>query len=252
MTVWSAGTLAKAVAAFLMWRNGLISRVPALWALLIALSVQMVALAAVHRDPARYAQVYAWSSWMILLLEGFSVVGVFRAVTESYPRFALPGTILLTALAIIGACACWMVGFLAPPAGWSKTWEIAVFVQRDVALVMIAMLAGSRLLLPRFSGIPIRKSARRASDILTIFVVTAFAGSTFTIGTAVEYPFLVSLIPMINGAALGILCAVFLTRASDICEDSSTAVWPGHANARKSAMLQVVGMEEIGRMLGRQ
>jgi hypothetical protein len=250
MMVWYAGILAKAVAAFLIWRNGLTSRVPALWALLIALGAQAIALVAFHRDPARYALVYAWSSWIILLLEGFSVVGVFRSVTESYPRFGKPGTVLLSALAIIGACACWMVGFLAPPPGWSKTWEIAVFVQRDVALVMIVMLAGSRLLMPRISGVSIRKSARLASDILTVYVIVAFVGSAFTIDTPGGYPFLQSLIPMLNGLALGVLCAVFLTRDSDVCEDSLAAVWPGGAEARESAMPTLDDLQEIGRILG--
>jgi hypothetical protein len=252
MVVWFAATLAKGVAAYVLWRNGLKSRLPTLWVLLMALCTQGIALMVVHRDPMRYALVYAWSSWMILLLEGLSVVWVFRAVTEKYPRFGHPGSVLLTGLAIIGACACWMVGFLAPPAGWSKAWEIAMFVQRDVGLVMIAMLAGSRLLLPQVSGIPIRKSARRASDILTLYVLTACAGSAFTVATAGRHAFASTLIPLVNGGALAVFCAVFLTRASDVCEEARTPAWADDANARKSVRLQVDGVEEIGRILGHQ
>jgi hypothetical protein len=252
MIVWYAATLAKAFAAYRLWKNGLISRLPMLWGLLVALTAQGIALITVHRNLTRATLVYSWTSWIILLLEGLTVVWIFRAVTEKYPRFEGPGAILLTSLAIIGACACWMVGFLAPPPGWSKTWEIAVFVQRDVGLIMIAMLAGSRLLLPRVSGIPIRPSARRASDILTLYVLTAFAGSLFTIATAGHYPFAATLIPVVNGAAFGILCAVWLTPASDVCAELLTAACADDENARKAVLLQVDGVKEIGRMMGRQ
>jgi hypothetical protein len=252
MSLWFLVTMAKGFAAHRIWRNGLLPRLPTLWLLLIASAIQGVALMVFLNAPPRYALIYSWSSWMILLLEGLTVVWVFRAVTEKYPRFGHPGTVLLTGFAIIGACACWMVGFLAPPPGWTKAWEIAVFVQRDASLVMIAMLAGSRILLPRVSGIPIRKSAQRASDILTLYVLAAFAGSAFTVATGARYPFFVSLIPIVNGGVFAVLCAVFLTPASDVCPDVLTSPWLDDPNARKSVLLQVDGVEEIGRMLGRQ
>jgi len=155
----------------------------------------------------------------MLLMEAFAIVGVFWVVTEKYPNFGRPGTVLLSGLAVIGALACWMTRFLAVPPHWSAFWQVAVLTQRYVTLVMIVVLAGSRVLLPIVPRIPIRMSARRASDILTIHALFGLASSTVTVGTDGRFPLAASLLPVLSGLVTPMLCAFWLTAASDECAD---------------------------------
>ncbi len=235
MSICAAGMAAKAAGAYRIWRDGLVSRLPALWILLLALCAQDVALMALDHDPRRAAEVFAWSSSIMLALEGLSVVWIFFAMTEKYRSFNWPRTILLSALALIGASVCWMAGFWAPPADRGGL-QFALFAERNAGLVMLVMLAGTRVLLPRVKGIPIRRSARRASDILSLYVLTAFLWSTLAIATAAGYSFLQSLVPILNGATLGLLCAVCLTRESDVCDEAMTSPWVDDDDARKALM----------------
>ena len=249
MSLWAVGTAAKAAGAYRIWRNGLIPRLPTLWALLLALCVQGTVMMALRSDPRRAAEVYTWSGWLVLALEGLSVVWIFLVVTEKYPRFKWPRTILLSGLALIGASACWMAGFWAPPADWGHNWNFSMFVQRDAGLTMLVMLVGTRVLLPSVKGIPIRRSARRASDILTLYLLVMFLCSTFAIATAGRYAFLQALLPILNGAALGILCAVFLTRESDVCEEATATPWVDGDDARK-ALTQIEAAAGFGSKWG--
>lgn len=219
IALWYAGPATEAVAAYRLARNGLVWRFPTLWAFLVASALQSALLISVQHNPQRYAYIYSYSSVTMLLMEAFAVVGVFWAVTEKYPNFGKPGTVLLSGLAIIGALACWMTRFLAVPPQWSTLWQIAMLIQRYVSLVMIVMLAGSRILLPIVPRIPIRASARRASDILTIHALFGLASSAVTVGTGGRFPWAASLLPVLGGMVTPLLCAFWLTAASDECAD---------------------------------
>jgi hypothetical protein len=219
LALWYAGPAVKAVAVYRLARNGLVERFPALWAFLIASALQSVLLIAFQRHQQRYAYIYSYTSVIMLLMEAFAIVGVFWVVTEKYPNFGRPGTVFLSGLAVIGALACWMTRFLAVPPHWSTFWQVAVLTQRYVTLVMIVVLAGSRLLLPIVPRIPIRASARRASDILTIHALFALASSAVTVGTDGRFPWAASLLPVLGGVVSPLLCAFWLTAASDECAD---------------------------------
>lgn len=219
LALWYAGPAAKAVAAYRLARTGLVRRFPALWAFLVASALQSALLISVQHNPERYAYIYSYTSVMMLLMETFAIVGVFWVVTEKYPNFGRPGTMLLSGLAIIGVLACWMTRFLAVPPHWSGFWQIAMLTQRYVALVMIVMLTGSRILLPIVPRIPIRASARRASDILTIHALFGLASSAMTVGTAGRFPWAASLLPVLGGVVTPLLCAFWLSAASDECAD---------------------------------
>lgn len=219
LALWYAGPATKAVAAYRLARTGLVWRFPALWAFLIASALQSTLLIAFQRHQERYAYIYSYTSVTMLLMEAFAIVGVFWVVTEKYPNFGRPGTVLLSGLAVIGAAACWMTRFLAVPPHWSAVWQMAILTQRYVTLVMIVVLAGSRLLLPIVPRIPIRASARRASDILTIHALFALASSAVTVGTDGRFPWAASLLPVLSGVITPALCAFWLTAASDECAD---------------------------------
>ena len=219
LALWYAGPVAKAAAVYRLARTGLVSRFPALWAYLVASALQSALLIAFQRSPAQYAYIYSYTSVTMLLMEAFAIVGVFWVVTEKYPNFGRPGTVLLSGLAVLGAVACWMTRFFAVPIHWSAVWQVAMLTQRYVTLVMIVVLAGSRVLLPIVPRIPIRASARRASDILTIHALFGLASSAVTVGTGGRFPWAASLLPVLGGMITPLLCAFWLTAASDECGD---------------------------------
>lgn len=220
IALWYAGPAAEAVAAYRLARNGLVWRFPTLWALLVASALQSAALIFFRRQPAQYAYIYSVTSATLLLMEAFAIVGVFWVVTEKYPNFGKPGAILLSGLGIIGALACWITRLAAVPAHWSAPWQLAMLTQRYATLVMIVALAGTRVLLPIVPRIPIRPSARRASDILAIHALFGLAGASVTVGTGARYPLLASFLPVMGGVAMPLLCAFWLTAASDECADA--------------------------------
>lgn len=219
LVLWYAGPAAKAVAVYQLARKGLVWRFPMLWAFLVASALQSALLIPFQHIPATYAYIYSYTSVPLLLMETFAIVGVFWVVTEKYPNFGKPGTILLSGLAIAGALACWMTRFAAVPLHWSGFWQVAVLTQRYVTLVMIVLLAGTRLLLPIIPRIPIRPSARRASDILTIHALFLLASAALTVGTGAHNALLVSLVPVVGGVVMPLLFACWLTAASDECGD---------------------------------
>jgi hypothetical protein len=249
--LWAAGIAAKAFAAFRLWRIGLAERFPTLFALLIVLAVQSGVALGISGDKAHYAQAYALIAWVSVLMEGFAVTGVFWVVAEFYPRFRIPGTILLAGLAIIGTAICWVAGYIAEPPGWYSSWRIAILGQRAISAVMLFVLVGTRLLLPRVQGIPIRPSARRAADILTLHVGLTLLGAIISVATLLSDPGLISIIAVTNGLALGLFCAVALTPESDLCPQSA----PRRVNlaeVRAAQQRNLDGLRDYVRMLERQ
>jgi hypothetical protein len=222
LTLWCAGIAARAFAAFRLWRSNLIHRLPTLWGLLVVLTAQSAIALCLLATPSMYARFYSRTAWCVMLMEAIAPVGVFWAVVERYPRFRAPGTFLLTLLAIAGSAACWAAGYGSVPVGWGGQWHLAVFVQRVVAGIMFAVLLGTRVFLPRLTAIPIRPSAQRAADILTLHMGAALGIVIFGVATGLKYGGLINLATVANGLTLGLLCAVALTRESDVCPE----VWP--------------------------
>jgi hypothetical protein len=217
LVLWYAGPVVKAVAAYRLWRNQLIRRFPILWVSIVVSMVTSIVLLFFRRDPTIYTHLYSYSTPIGLLLETFAIVGVFWTVAEHYPSFRGPGSALLGALALIGGVAGWLTRFAAVPAGWSGIWEAAILIQRHVTLLMSIVLIGTRLLLPRVRGIPIRPSAARTADIITAHVVVCAMGSAFTVATAARYPLVTAYVPVVAGLVTATLFATCLTGASDQC-----------------------------------
>jgi hypothetical protein len=217
--LWYAGPAVKALAAYRLWRNGLIQRFPTVWSFLVVSAAVSVSLIAFRRNPAIYNYVYAYSTPITLLAQTFAVVGIFWTVAEYYPAFRKPGTALLTALALIGALASWLTRFVAVPAGWSGAWQAATLIQRHLTLVMSIVLLGTGLLLPRVRGIPIRPSAARAAYIVTFHSILCSAGTALTVATRDKYPMLMAFIAVAGGLITALLFAICLSPASDQCPE---------------------------------
>jgi len=220
LVLWYAAIAAKTAAAYRLYRDGLITRFAPLWVYLVVCTLRSLALLAMQDDLERYRQVFTYSMPLVSLLEGFAVAGAFWAVAEQYPRFRKPGSVILCCLAGIGGCAAWLTHFVAVPAGWSAPWQVASLLERHTLLGMTIVLAGTRYLLPRIPGIPIRPSAKRVADILCANTLTVFAASVLFIGTNTTEAAMAQILRVGVG---GVLCwsalALFVTKASDRSAD---------------------------------
>jgi len=91
---------------------------------------------------------------------------------------------------------------------------------------MFVVLLGTRIFLPRITAIPIRRSAQRAADILTLHMGMALGIAIITVATGLQYTGLVNLATVANGLTFGLLCAFALTPESDVCPE----VWQRKIN----------------------
>jgi hypothetical protein len=215
LTMWCAAIVIKAIAAYLLVRNGLVRRFPALWAYISFCAVSSAVLLYLHSQPQLYVYAFSVVNYVQLVLESLAIIGVFWAVTERYPNFGRPGTILLSTLGMIGITAAWSGRSIAVPELWEQSWRLALLLERHLSLVMITVLAGTRAALALTRVIPVRPSARRAADILTLHAIMGLAAASYAIGTSMRYPALASILPLADHILMGILIATRLTKASD-------------------------------------
>lgn len=220
--LWYPGMAVKSIAVYRMWRLGLVQRFPTVFIYIVVSVLRSVLLASIF-GRATSELAYAYTTPLMLLLEGFAVVGVFWAVTEKYPSFRSFGTVLLLGSAAIGAVAAWSTRFLAVPAGWEGLWKAALLVQRYGTAVMAMVLASTRLLLPRVRNIPIRPSATRAADILTLDAILGLASAALVIADGGRMVPLKELAPVVKGMSIGSLWAFWLPLAADCRADSGNS-----------------------------
>jgi hypothetical protein len=217
---WYAAIAFRGAAAFRLWRNRMVERFPTVWAYLVISALRDLILVYWFRHrPHTYAVLYSQTVALEVLVQAFAVVGVFFTVAEHYPKFRIPGAVLLSALALMGTGATLLTHSFAVPAqqGWGTLWPAAILSERYAWTVMVVMLAGSRLLLPKVRGIPIRSSARRASDILTLQCLGSLTCAVLAgagIITLWNY-----VLPLVFGVTSGTLWLFWLTPASDRCEE---------------------------------
>ena len=177
---WAAAILATFAAALRLVSNGLVRSFPTVFVYLVVHSLRGAVLLAYFRfHPQIYALFYSQTAPWELLIESFAVVGVFYALTEFYPKFAKPGTVILISLAILGTAAAWCTHYFARPTVWSPIWNAAVVLERSTWIAMIVVLAGAWVILPRIEGIPVRHSAQRAAGILAAQCATTVACALF-------------------------------------------------------------------------
>jgi hypothetical protein len=219
MVVWCLGIAAKAAAAYRIASKGLFQRLPIFWAFILISVARSIALLCFVNNRRAYAAISADSMPMMLLSEGFAIASVFWVVTENFPRWRKPGTISLSALAIIGTAVALLTRSAAVPKdwgyGWAQLWESAVLVQRHGMVAMVVVLAGIRFLLTLVRMVPVRPVARRAADVLTIDALFGVTGSFLTMWFGRRYPMVAYAWPVLVGLTNGLLWAFWLPAASD-------------------------------------
>lgn len=214
--IWYAAVLAKAFAAYRFVRTGLIARFPVIWAYLVVTATRSTILIFLQHQRTRYVEVSSITAPLILLLEAFCVMEVFHRITEEYPNFGKPGAVFLGSLAGIGVSAASLTRFAWVPHNWSGTWQVMMLAERYASLVMIIVLIGARIVVPRVSAVPIRRSADRAAGILALQEIFALLGATVTIATAAQPGFLVFFIPVFGCLVTSLFWATALTPGSDV------------------------------------
>jgi hypothetical protein len=176
-------------------------------------------------DWLSYYRVYGLASWASTALEGLAIVNAFWLVAENYPRIRKPGIALLVGLAGVGAGLLWVSGNIAPPPGWYGYWHSAILAQRTTLAIMIFMLCGARALLPRISGIPISRLAKRTADILTFHATLVMLSTLIDVlgGQERRYSAISGVLTAINGLLFGVLC-VWLAWQGELLEDSGAGL----------------------------
>jgi hypothetical protein len=217
LCLWYAAIASKALAAYRLFRDDLVPRFATVFIFLTVCVARSLVLVTLKTNIRGYKLVLAYSTPLMLLLEGFAVVGVFWAVAEQYPRFRKTGSVILVCLTGIGASAAWLTYFVGVPSGWSAPWQIASLLQRNGVLVTTVVLAGTRFLLPRIPGIPIRPSARRMADILTANAALEWLGTAAFIAAGPRYNAIGQVLVVGGNLACMLAIAFFVTRESDQC-----------------------------------
>lgn len=218
IALWYAAAATKLVAAYRLVMTGLFRRYPTLMALFIASAADhLLLISMIHQPPAKVMLWYSITSPLLLLFDGGAVVGVFWVALEGFPQLRKPGAALLSAVALLaGLAAYWTRTAATPASGWSLAWQVAILLQRNTGLVLIATLTATRFLMSGLSDVPIRPSARRAADILTIqSVVVIWGVPVFTVATGARFPEITQILPLVAGILAAGLCAAFLTLESD-------------------------------------
>ncbi|HEX3880323.1 MAG TPA: hypothetical protein VHW24_25245 [Bryobacteraceae bacterium] len=217
LSVWCAAIAARAFAIYRMWRNGISRRLQALWYLLIVANTQAVVGLVLLKHVAIYENFYTVTAWFELACEVAAPLGVIWVLAENAPQYRKSVTLLLSMFGTVGVAACWLVGYWRVPADWFGVWHFAIYAQRGVEFIMLAMLGGARLLLPSVSQGAIRSLARRAADILLLHITLSLLASELSIlgGERLRNNGIVSVIILASGAVTGLLCALALTKESD-------------------------------------
>src|SRR6476660_9035913 len=120
--MWLAGIALRGVAAFRIAHKNLFSRLPFVWAFLVVSVVRSAVLVWLRAKPLRYSEVGGHTMPMLLLSEAFAVVSVFWMVTENFPRWRKPGTILLLAMTLLGGSAAILLRTAWVPKDWVSGW----------------------------------------------------------------------------------------------------------------------------------
>jgi len=219
--MWCAGALLKAAAVCRMAKNGIARRYVLLAVFLAACSLRTLVLVFLWQHQAQYRRVYEASMPILNLLECAAVVGVFWVLVENYRNFRKIGIVGLSALAIAGLGAAWVTRHWGLPISVGLR-EIALLWERQTSLVLVGVLAGIALLLPRSRYLPLRVSAQRAIAILTVeeAEVLLLASIGMIAKGAVTHSALwvrwtYTLFPMALRIGIGALWLFWMTPASD-------------------------------------
>lgn len=205
--VWCAGVLCKGMAAYRTARSGMIRFAPSLWLYIAVFFIYSAGLLAVRPNYTAYLQVYSIGLPVILVLQLVATTAIFRLVTVNYPNFRIAGSVLFGALAIAGVGAAWATSYFSAAANGqliASLWEAMMFAQRYTFVVIVVVLLGVLVFLPRWPCIPIPRSARAAAWIMVFDAGSSFAGVWFTEYYGYEHPVIMATLSAARGLVLAL------------------------------------------------
>jgi hypothetical protein len=252
--IWFAEIALEGAAAVRMAWNGLAKRIPLLCAFLAVCAARSSILLTLRGRHDIYLKVYTTTMPFMLLTECAAIIAVFWVVASNYRNFRIFGSILLSGFAAAGVVAASIICFEAFPAGVNTRWAVALLMQRYASIVMVVVLAGTRMALPASPRIPIPVNARRAADILVLDasfgMLTAWVARTFGFG----HPLAAALLPTIAGACLGALWLVAVGRVADppMVERSTEELEMEERQAALAMHRAAAQVREAARLLHRQ
>lgn len=219
--MWCLGALLEAGAVCRMAWNGMARRYWMLCLYLAAYSVRSLTLLFLWQHQSAYRTVFVATAPVVHLAECAVVIGVFWISVENYKNFRKIGITGLAVLFTVGICFAWATRNVAVPR-LVGIRERMLLWQRYDSLVLVGLLVGIALLLPRSRYLPLRVSAQRAIAILTIDAVGALmlVGISMVSTGAVAHAALwvrwsMTLLPMALRIGTGGLWLVWMTPASD-------------------------------------
>jgi predicted acyltransferase len=130
---------------------------------------------------------------------------VFWVIATNYRNFRVFGSILLSGFAVAGVVAASITCFLVFPSGVNTLRDAMLLLQRYASIVMVVVLAGTRLTLPESPRIPIPVNARRAADILVLDAVLGMVTAWVARAYGFNSPGVIALFPTTAGVLLGAL-----------------------------------------------
>jgi hypothetical protein len=252
--VWCAGIALKGAAACRMAWNGLAKRIPPLCIFLVVCVLQSGILVALRPRLATYLKFYSATLPFGLLTECAAVIAVFWVLASNYRNFRVFGSILLSGFAVAGVVAASITCFEAFPHGVNTLWAAALLVQRYASIVIVVVLAGTRLTLPESPRIPIPVNARRAADILVLDAVLGVATAWIARVYGFSHPWVTAWPQIIAGLLLGVLWLMAAKRVEDkpfIQRSPEDLAW----EERESALAMhraAAQVREAARLLHRQ
>jgi hypothetical protein len=223
LAMWCTGIVLKAVAALRMARNGLARRYQVTWTYLFLCVAQSSALFMLRHNSQTYSAVNWHTTWLLLIAEGLAVTEVFWVVSERVPRFRLFGVFFLGTLTLIAGLAAWWTAFVGVPIAPTGrdlpmfvqrlVW-LTMLVQRFASVVLVLVLATTRVLLPRSPYLPVRESAIRAANIFVVDTAFGITSAAVALVMGIRNPVSAAL-PLAAGIVTGALWLLYLTPGSD-------------------------------------
>jgi hypothetical protein len=219
--MWCAAGVFAVAAACRMVKNGIASRYWLLTTYLAAYGLWYLVLASHWQHQSLYSKIYEYTMAPMIVLECAAIVSVFFVLVENYKAFrkiAIAGIAILITAGIIVAWFTRNVGapVLEGMRGVLLPWE------RYASLILVGLLSGIALLLPRTRYLPLRGSAQRAIAILTVDSMEGLIVASLRMVLSVQTAhsplwarWLVTLLPMALRMSICALWLFWMTPASD-------------------------------------
>src|SRR5579872_5456309 len=164
--MWCAAGLITAAAACRMALNGIARRNWLLTTYLAFFSVRYLLLARLWHHQASYRAAYGFTMAPMMALECAAIVSVFFVLVENYKAFGKIAIAGMAFLITVGVIVAWSTRNVGVPSSHGIR-ETVLLWQRYGSLILVGLLAGIALLLPRTQYLPLRGSAQRAMAIMT-------------------------------------------------------------------------------------